>query len=261
MKNDTYPVKAKGKNNKDGLLIFLIIAALFIFFASCTSTRKIKTSESIKTTIKTQTSHDSAGVSKVDSSGTRTTDEATATTVDSSVSKTTTDSQTNTIIVNLEADTAKHGHRANDYEGAPIIDEITVNGNKIQANRRIKNVIITNSKGTQTIEANQVRRTDTTGKKATETSQVTRTDSNHNTGSTSTDITIDEKSKGKNVERTGASVLIWLPILILLIVGGYFAWRFGLFTKRRLPGNQDKNNNTLTTIKYEPPTPPTQKTK
>lgn len=236
-------VKSHTMTKKITYFILFFIAVL-IFLCSCSSTKKIKTNKSLKADISTKATNDSARVKKVDSTGTTITEKTSISSAEVNNVKTTTDSSSETITVNLADDTAKGGTKANDYEGAPKVYDVTINGNKIHSNRPINNIVIQNKKGSQVIDASAIKTKDSSLQRNNTVVNVNKTDSGTVKQSNENNTVIETKESNVQVKKFGIS-LNFLLLLLFAGVGLVVAWRTGaiswllaFFKKKRSDKNQ-----------------------
>lgn len=246
----------KAPKKIDWPLWVMIAIAVIILFASCSSMRKIKSSEKIHSDIISGHSIDSAAVSKKDSAGTVTYASMTVSKKDSSHVKTDETNAEETISVTLRKDTAGPGHLMNDYEAAaPVISDIEIDGHKIHSSQGIDNVTIKNKNGTLKIDASKLQVSDSNAQASSQTSIRHSFDSMFKADHDTLHQELDFQSKNKEVKRTGFGfggyALIGGGLLFL-----FFAWRWGWLRKKKKKDPEDKNKNPLTSVPYNPSPPP-----
>ena len=236
--------------NIDPILLFMLAAVVFIF-SHCSS--KHVTKSSVKAKTEKEATTDLTAVKKTDSSGTKTVESSAVKENNSSEVKTTTTDATETITVILDTST---GVPANDFEGAPKVFDVVVNGHQVHSNKPIKSIVIENKQGKQVIEAYQVANSDSSGSRTVETA----------TRKTADSLALIQQLKEKQeLEARNKEVVkkvywlgSWGTWIILLCAFGlslYFGWWPKLFAwvRRKL---KRQPVNPLHSVKYEPPVPP-----
>jgi len=235
----------------------LILLALIVLFSSCTSSRKFKATKSNNEERTTEAIVDSLAVSKTDSSGRSAINSISTARIDSQSMAAAENSSREKITVNLRPDSASGARLvpANEYAGAALVYNVTINGNKIQSSRPIDNIVVENESGRKTLSATQLSRIDSASRAEETNSIVNKTDSaSINSKSTASEKKSATESQKGSV-RIGSSAAVWVPVLLFVVAGGFLAWRFGWLRKKR-----SANESGLSKMTYDPPVPPITKT-
>lgn len=202
---------------------YLLLIACIALLASCSSTHKVKTSVFKKI--------DSTSTSASQASGKRS--------VDSGTTKILKQSHKDGITINfadedeLDIATENPVEKANDLAGPqrslsnvpfkyrfgqyrPGNHTVNIDGKTIFSDRPIKSIDIRNSGKTSVVDR----------------SQFSKKDSGQESQSAAVAVTKVEEKKNKDVDRHGASVLIWIGLGVAIIAGFIVAARLGAFRKR-----------------------------
>jgi hypothetical protein len=207
--------------------IFLFIAISIL--ASCSNSKKITTFEKEKASLASTKTQESNSVKKADSSGIAITEHSAISSLDSSSGSSIKNESSETITVHL--DTSK---KVNDFEGAPAVFEVNINGNKITSNKPIKDVVVKNKNGSQTFNNFNLKKQDSSGTKAVVAAEKNTSDSTNASGSESLNIS-SEKEKGSTTKTNkgfslGSKIIFWVIAAGLVFCGFYFGWFGRIFT-------------------------------
>ena len=230
-------------------IVFFIAFLLLCTFllSSCSSMKKTTSSESSKVNITSVTKSDSASLIKKDSAVEKKQAEQSLVKKDSAVTRQEEEMEQEKITVNLApVDRAKK--TVNDFDGAPDIYDVTINGRQIKSSQPISNIVVENSKGKKILQAVDVKSVDSFSRSSQESSKLAIYDSTAKRRADSLSIAAETKKQVSTKKRSGFSVgtkvgLI-IGALIFIFLGiklGWFAkffrWFFGLFRRKK----DDKN--------------------
>ncbi len=248
-------------------MCFILTICGCVLFSSCSSTKKLKTSETFHADIASTQKRDSVIKTRLDSSAKINKEKTGVSSEEITQTKTTIDSSSETITLNLSpefisidsinGEYLKHeyttGKPANDYAAAdgtqvgymkPKVFDVNINGNKIHSSRPITSIVIQNKRGSSIVDASTFKVKDSTRQTDKSTVKLNKGDSAHFTGSRDDHAVIDSRVSARSVKRFGMNS--WFVIIMSLsLVGGIFAWRMGwldwfivLFKRKRTDKTQ-----------------------
>ncbi len=200
------------------MFYFILAATVISLLASCSTSRKTKSSVSKKSDSSNVSSTHKEGISKIDSL---------------SVIKSESEYKSSIDIL-FEGDSTSIGiistedpeEKAIDLAGPKNrpVHKVNIGGKQIESTRPIKSISINTSGKVTNVDLNQVLKTDS--------GKVTTSDQVH--------VIKEEEKSDKNKERSGANVVVFLGSGLFILAFLFFGLKFGLFAfpKRRSNNNQ-----------------------